>query len=82
MKHHASATSLKSIHSVCAQTNHEGVFIDLIHYSRRYGGIIMVRLTMQVIKLLMLNFYCRLRTPVHSVMTRQYTCEGILKYGH
>lgn len=26
---------------VCAQTNHEGVFIDLIHYSRRYGGIVM-----------------------------------------
>lgn len=28
--------------SVCAQTNHEGVFIDLIHYARRYGGIYMV----------------------------------------
>ena len=32
-----------TVYSVCAQTNHEGVFIDLIHYSRRYGGIIMVR---------------------------------------
>jgi hypothetical protein len=26
---------------VCAQTNHEGVFIDLIHYSRCLAGILM-----------------------------------------